>query len=126
MELRRGDITIVRPLLIGTAGQVRLDMVLDTGASLTMIPPDIAKKLGCDLIRPTRMVDVITATTVEKAPTVILEAIELLGKRVARVEVVCKDLPAKSRAEGLLGVNFLDHFDIELFYKSGRLELKDP
>jgi len=126
MDLKRGDITIVKPLLIGTTSQVRLDMVLDTGASLTMIPPDIAKKLGYDLARPNRMVDLITATKVEKAPTVILEAIELLGQRVAKVEVVCKDLPPKSRAEGLLGVNFLDHFDIELFYKSGRLEFKDP
>ncbi len=101
-------------------------MVLDTGASITMIPPDTAKKLGCDLIGPSRKVDLITATAVEKAPTVILEAIELFGKRVARVEVVCKDLPAKSRAEGLLGVNFLDHFDIELFYKSGHLEFRGP
>jgi len=126
MELKRGDITIVRPLLIGKAGRVRLDMVLDTGASLTMIPPDIAKKLGYDLTRPNRKVDLITATKVEKAPTIILEAMELLGKRVAAVEVVCKDLPPKSRAEGLLGVNFLDHFDLELFYKTGRLEFRDP
>ncbi len=126
MRLSRGQITVVRPLLIGLAGSVKIDMVLDIGASLTMIPPDIAEKLGYDPASSERTVDLITATTIEEAPVVTLEAIELLGQRIARVDVACKELPPKSRAQGLLGINFLDNFDIELFYKTGRLELIDP
>lgn len=126
MRLSRSQITVVRPLLIGLRGSVKIDVVLDTGVTLTMIPPDIAKKLGYDPVRSKRTVNLITATTIERAPVVTLEAIELLGQRVAKVDVACKDLPPKSRAEGLLGINFLDNFDIELFYKTGRLELMDP
>lgn len=126
MRLSRGQITVVRPLLTGLKGSVKIDLVLDTGASLTMIPPDITEKLGYDPARSERTVDLITATTIEQAPVVTLEAIELLGQRVARVDVACKELPPKSRAQGLLGINFLDNFDIELFYKTGRLELIDP
>jgi len=101
-------------------------MVLDTGASLTMIPPYVAKRLGYDPERAETTVDLITATTTEHAPVVTLEAIELLGQRILKVDVACKSLPPKSRAEGLLGINFLDNFDLELFYKTGCLRLLDP
>jgi len=126
LRIKRGQVTIVRPLLIGERGQVKIDMVLDTGASLTMIPPYIARGLGYNPARSRKRVQLITASRIETAPVITLEAIELLGQRIEEVDVVCKNLPPQSRAEGLLGVNFLDNFDIDLYYKQGKLKLKDP
>jgi len=47
-------------------------MALDTGATYTMIPLEIAEALGFEPAMSKRKVDVITASGVEKAPLVIL------------------------------------------------------
>jgi len=48
-----------------------------------------------------------------------------LGHKVDHVNVACHDLPPKSRVDGLLGLSFLKHFDINLYLKKGVLEIKE-
>jgi len=44
-----------------------------------------------------------------------------LGHKAEGIEVACHDLPAK---DGLLGLSFLKHFDIDLHFKKGLLEIR--
>ncbi len=41
------------------------------------------------------------------------------------VKVVVHDLPPTSRVDGLLGLNFLNNFNLKLMFKKGYLEISD-
>ncbi|MBU2496750.1 MAG: retroviral-like aspartic protease family protein [Nanoarchaeota archaeon] len=104
--------------------KVRPKMALDTGATYTMIPWEIAEALGLKPELSKEKVDIITASGVEKAPLVILTSVSVLGKRVSNVKAVIHDLPPKSYVDGLLGLSFLKKFNINLNFKEGVLEIE--
>lgn len=68
----------------------------------------------------------MTASGVEQAPVVSLEAVETLGIRVNQVKVACLDLPEQSRVIGLLGLSFLRETIVSINFKEGLLDLMRP
>lgn len=88
-----------------------LKMVLDTGATYTVIPAKAAVAMGCDPARSRRRIQMVTASGVEYVPLVVVPKVHCLGVEVTKLEVVCHDLPPASTVEGLLGLNFLIHFE---------------
>ena len=76
-------------------------MTLDTGATYTMIPWDIAEAIGYEPAYSKRKVTIITASGVEKAPLIVVDRISVLGKEARNVECVVHDLPEASRIDGL-------------------------
>jgi len=101
----------------------RLLMALDTGATYTMIPWDIAEALGYEPAISGRNVDIITASGVHKAPLITLSSITALGKEAKNVDCVVHDLPQASRVEGLLGLSFLRNFAVLLDFRKGLLRI---
>lgn len=101
----------------------RLLMALDTGATYTMIPWDIAEALGYEPAISRRKMDIITASGVEKAPLITLSSISALGKEAKNVNCVVHDLPQASRVEGLLGLSFLKNFTVLLDFRRGLLRI---
>ena len=85
-------------------------MVVDTGANMTMIPPQTALAIGCDPAKAKRRVAIVTASGLEYLPVVIIPVVEALGCRVRNLKVICHDLPQQSRVDGLLGLDFLNRF----------------
>ena len=71
----------------------RILMVLDTGATYTMIPWDIAEAIGYDPAYSKKKVTIITASGVEKAPLIAVDRVSVLGKEARDVECVVHDLP---------------------------------
>jgi predicted aspartyl protease len=127
MKLRKEDpVIILRPVFTGPKGRCRIEMALDTGATYTMIPWNIAEKLGYDPAVSSNRLRLVTASTTEVVPLITIESIELMGYKIDNVIVACHDLPIKSRVEGLLGLNILRHFNIDLHLKDELLELEDP
>jgi clan AA aspartic protease (TIGR02281 family) len=98
-------------------------MVLDTGASMTIIPWDVAEALGYDPSRSPQRSRFMTGSGMEAAPLLTVHAIEVLGVRVARVPVLCHDLPQRSLVDGLLGLSFLRHCRLSVDFQRGLLEL---
>lgn len=43
---------------------------------------------------------------------------------VENIDVVCHDLPEGSIIEGLLGLDFLRHFDVNISFSTGTIELR--
>jgi len=84
-------------------------MVLDTGATTTIIPPKVAAAIGCDPAKSTQRVSIITASGLEYLPVVRVPLVICLGQRVQSLSVACHDLPPESTVDGLLGLDFL-HF----------------
>ena len=86
-----------------------LRMVVDTGATTTVIPPKVAVAIGCDPARSRRRISIITAIGTEYMPVVTIPLIAGLGQNVQSLAVACHDLPPESTVDGLLGIDFLSH-----------------
>ena len=99
---------IVHAQLSG-AKSVVLRLLIDTGATCTMIPLKAAMATGCDPSLSTRRLPVITASAVEYPAIVTIPRLNCLGQRFVNVDVVCHDLPPQSAVDGLLGLNVLMH-----------------
>jgi len=81
--------------------------------------------MGYDPADSDRSVNLTTASSVETAPSINLRIVRTFGREVGNVDAVCLKLPTGSRAEGLLGLSFLRHLDIDLYFRSGTLEAND-
>lgn len=103
-----------------------ITMVLDTGATYVVIPWDIAEALGYDPVASQRTVDLATASSVEIAPLLTVRRVRALGVEAFDVDVLCYNLPAASGVQGLLGLSFLKHFDVDLHFRRQVLEARDP
>jgi clan AA aspartic protease (TIGR02281 family) len=101
----------------------RIRVALDTGATYTMIPWEIAEALGYKPEMSKEKVTLITASGVETAPLIEIKKIKFLGEGLDNVPVVCHDLPPKSYVTGLLGLSFLRHFKITMDYPKGIFEI---
>jgi predicted aspartyl protease len=114
---------IILPVRIEGPSHTRyLRMILDTGATYTMVCPDVLIECGYDLSTPTKKVAITTASSVEYAPFFKINSIEALGHTVANIEVASHTLPPRVPAEGLLGLNFLREFRNDLDFPN--LEIK--
>ncbi len=96
-------------------------VALDTGASTTMIPTEVATDLGYDLSNPNEQM--ITASGIVLTKRITVRKLTAIGETVENINVVCHDLPEGSIIEGLLGLNFLRHFDVNISFATGTIEL---
>jgi clan AA aspartic protease (TIGR02281 family) len=120
----QSPIIAVDVTLEGERGTKRkIKVALDTGATYTMIPWEIAEALGYKPEISKEKVILITASGVETTPVIEVKKIKFLGESVDNVSVVCHDLPPKSYVTGLLGSSFLRHFKITIDYLKGILEI---
>jgi predicted aspartyl protease len=119
--------SIVVDLLLEAAdgsSALLLPVVLDTGASLTIVATDIMAQLGYDPANPRLARQrIITGSGVEYAPRAIVRSATAIGQKVANLEVLCHDLPAESGVDGLLGLNFLKHFKLTVRFRKGIIDL---
>jgi len=114
------------------SGQIRAKGVLnnrlnqnfavDTGASMVTIPSSAAKALGLD-IRSSPRRKVITAGGVIEAPEVMLDAVAFNGWIEYDVTAYVIDLPEQAGL-GLLGLNYLNRFRMDVNTASGELTLE--
>jgi len=96
-------------------------MVLDTGASISMISKKVVLALG---LQPIDYANIQTASSLIKAPVVVMPEISVAQFKVFNMKMVVHDLPGAGDRQGLLGVDFLNHFKMELDTETGLLHLK--
>jgi len=94
---------------INGGGPVRL--VLDTGATTTVLSPGAAQRLGLRVRRDPPVL-IRTAGGTVTAGTAEVAELEVGGRRAGPLQVVVHD--AVPGADGLLGMNFLGQFHVEL------------
>ncbi|MDI6917515.1 MAG: retropepsin-like aspartic protease [Thermoplasmatales archaeon] len=102
----------------------KIEMAIDTGATYTMIPWDIAEVLGYKPELSKDRVPLVTASGVERVPLIILKSVSALGKSADNVQMVVHNLPEKSYVDGLLGLSFLRKFRVCLDFRKGMLEIE--
>jgi aspartyl protease family protein len=90
-------------------GRVHQDYIIDTGATLTVIPTATAQALGIRITAHTPRLEVRTAGGLILAPDIQLDSVAIGGWEVRNVRALVHDLP-NNPGLGLLGLNFLESF----------------
>jgi clan AA aspartic protease (TIGR02281 family) len=104
-------------------GGQALRMIVDTGATLTTIPVDLARRLG--LLDPgNRRVRIETASGIVEGEVVRLPELQIGGLRIDGARAVVHDLPGTLAGSGLLGLNVLGRLDLQIDSRRDRLILR--
>lgn len=103
-------------------GELSQSFLVDTGASMVTIPLSAARRLGISLDgrSPTRTVYTVGGPV--EAREVTIDEITLNGLSVRRVTALVLDISGRSNL-GLLGLNYLNRFDMDLQPEKGILTL---
>ena len=88
----------------------RAKLLVDTGASFTMLPVQLLEYSGYDIKHPIREENIVTGKGTIKAPVVIVSWFNCLGRTIKNFEVIAYNIPANLRVDGLLGMDFLRYF----------------
>jgi predicted aspartyl protease len=114
---------VVEASLSGPAGQADLRLILDTGATTSLIDRSIIASLGFDLAGATNHVPMTTGSGVVSVPRIVLTRLTSLGHHRFGFPVLAHSLPAGAQVFGLLGLDFLRGHKLRIDFLAGRVEL---
>jgi predicted aspartyl protease len=119
------DLIYVTGTVRGPRSEAELRLVLDTGASQTVIVPDVLDEIGYS----PRHGDVTSSTSTaigrERGYTLRVARFAALGFGMKRFVVHVFDLEDRHRIDGLIGLSFLHHFNYEIRSAEGRIVLEN-
>jgi aspartyl protease family protein len=118
---KHGSVVIIGATLNGTTP---VKLVLDTGASFTMISSATAKQLDIDASQNPRTMPFQTANGMIHAPLINLESISVAGLELKNLTAAVHDAMPDSAAAGLLGLNFLTNFRMDIDTEKGIVHLE--
>jgi predicted aspartyl protease len=97
--------SVIVPVTLNRA--VQAYMILDTGASFTVVSQQLAASLG---LRPTRRISLVTANGVVGAPLAPLGSLKVGDAEATNLTVVIQDFSPTPSLGGLLGLDFLSRY----------------
>jgi len=119
-----GSSKVAIPVMINHSGPY--EFLLDTGAQISVVEPSLAEELH---LKPRGNANVISVAANTTAPLVALDPVEVgslaVGQQIAAVESMAQLQTVDPEIRGLLGANFLAHFDLLLDYGHKFLCLDD-
>jgi predicted aspartyl protease len=109
--------------LEGPAGSIESVLVLDTGASITVISRRVLRVIGYDASTTSTSLTLTTAEGNVRVPTLQIQALEFKEFRRERVMIAAHDLPANAKVDGLLGTDLLAGLVVKIDFAEGELEI---
>ena len=104
--------------------RLRKKFYIDTGATSTIIPSSVLDALGIKIDDSTPVVVLQGVAGADTAFQVRLESIEVEGQTVFDIRAIVYDLGVGEEEAGLLGNDFLQHFQVDLDSLKGVLKLR--
>ena len=98
-------------------------LLIDTGASLTIFTPEVLEQRGIRYRNTGRSGVFNTANGPVRAPIYTLDALSVGDWEVSNLEIGVLDLSGGSAIDGLLGMNFLSHFQFFIDQNEALLRL---
>ena len=108
---------------IDLTSQTNVLVALDTGASVTSIPTYVAEALGYDLSDNCEEIEIVTGSGIKKVKVIQVSKLTAIGESRDNITVWCCDLPLDLDVLGVLGYNFLEHFDVKILFSSNTIEI---
>ena len=100
----------------------KMSITVDTGASVTTISTDILFRAGYDITSGTTK-RITTASGIEYVKEILVEIIRLDTFEMSDVLVYAHTFPQESFSSGVLGLNVLSEFDVNMLFSTGLVEL---
>ena len=122
VKIRCGEL-IHLPVYLRHFAEGFREMVLDTGSRLSVVTPDLAEKIGLEVREEpgAELVGVAGSAPLLKGT---VAEVSLLGQAVRDLEVVCHPLHPALGLHGILGMNFLRHFNVRIDNDSETVEFE--
>ena len=118
-----GGLILLDAEMSGPRGSVSLKLILDTGATRTLIAPSSLLTVGLDPLLATQRASMTTGSGIVMVPLVVLTRLTALGQHRFGMPVVAHALPPGSAVDGLLGLDFLRAFAITIDFPNGRITI---
>ncbi len=118
---KHGQVVVIEAML---NKKTSAKFVVDTGASYTMISIATARELTIHPVHNQRTMPFQTANGVIQAPLTSLESITVGGLEVKNLTAAIHDVIPDSKVAGLLGLNFLSNFRLDIDTQKGLLHLE--
>lgn len=107
----------------GPSRSITLRLILDTGATTTLLKETALLALGYDLASVTDRVQMTTGSSVMSVPRVVLTRFSALGQYRFGFPVLAFTLPASVSVSRLLGLDFLRDLVLTLDFRVGQISL---
>jgi predicted aspartyl protease len=120
----REKLIVIPARIFGPTGQLIVRLVLDTGATTSMLSRNRAIKLGYEPNTVANRVEVTTASSTEFAPLITVEQIESLGQHLHNFAMLCYTLPPSTGVDGVLGLDFLRGHRLVIDFRIGLVSLE--
>jgi hypothetical protein len=105
--------------ITGPRGTVVLNLVLDTGATTSLINLATVLSLGFDPDQSPHRMSMATGSTIEIVPVIVLTRLMALGQHRFGFPVIAHALPASPAVDGLLGLDFFRGQSLTLDFRAG-------
>jgi clan AA aspartic protease (TIGR02281 family) len=118
---RHGEVVIIQATLNNKRSA---KFVVDTGASYTLISNAVARDLAIDVGPTPKTLQFQTANGLIEAPVTRLESIAVGGMEIRNLPTAVHDAVPDPQVAGLLGLNFLSNFRMDIDTQKGMLHLE--
>ncbi len=118
---KHGAVAVVQATL---NNQRAARFVVDTGASYTLISHAVANDLGIILGANPKTLPFQTANGLINAPVTNMQSISVGGLEIRNVAIAIHDALPDPNVAGLLGLNFLSNFKLDIDTQKGLLHLE--
>jgi clan AA aspartic protease (TIGR02281 family) len=118
---RHGQVVVIQATL---NNKQSAKFIVDTGASFTMISSALARDLSLDTTQSQKTIPFQTANGMIEAPITNLDSIAVGGMEIKNLTAAVHDAVPDPQVSGLLGLNFLSNFKMDIDTQKGVLHLE--
>jgi predicted aspartyl protease len=117
---------ISRVKLQGRRFTVFENTLVDTGASFTVLPPEMAEYLELRTDNGFPKAKLVTASGIVETPVKVLERLEVAGQEARELQVVIHKIPDPAPIRVLLGMKLIEKMRLIVDGKKNDFKLEDP
>jgi predicted aspartyl protease len=114
---------VVEAEITGPSRSMTVPLILDTGATTSLLKEAVLLALGFDLVSVTDRVQMTTGSTVISVPRVVLTRLTAMGRHQFGFPVLAYSLPAAVSVSGLIGLDFLRNQVLTIDFRAGQITL---
>ncbi len=115
---------MTRAFVEGLNGKAYPKLLIDTGSAYTVLSQEMLEFIGASPATATKRQRIITGSGYEIVPVIPVETFNCFGKKVEGFHILGHTLPPGVYVDGLLGMDFMSKFEIEIKTKSGEIVVK--
>jgi predicted aspartyl protease len=115
---------MTRSFVEGKNGKAYPKLLIDTGSAYTILSQELLESIGSSPAAAIKRQRIITGSGYEIVPVVSVNNFNCFGRSVKEFSVLGHTLPMGVYVDGLLGMDFLSSFNMEIRTKSGEIVVK--